>query len=124
VTRNSEGFTIVEVLVAVLVLTVGITSLIGTAGLVTRMVGQGKRTTQAVQRGERRLETLRQTALSTTPQCTALTGGTTTSGAITETWTVTTPASPARTRVLKVIVSYPRARGVVVDTLVTSIRCA
>ena len=84
-TRNAEGFTIVEVLVAVLVLTVGITSLIGTAGLVTRMVGQGKRTTQAVQRGERRLETLRQQALSTSPQCTALSGGTTTSGSITET---------------------------------------
>lgn len=122
-TRNAQGFTIVEVLVAVLVLTVGVTSLIGTAGLVTRMVGQGKRTTQAVQRGERRLETLRQTALSTTPQCTALAAGTSTSGGITETWTVTTPASPPKSRVLKVIVSYPRARGVVVDTLVTSIRC-
>ena len=121
-TRNAEGFTIVEVLVAVLVLTGGVTSLIGTAGLVTRMVGQGKRTTQAVQRGERRLETLRQTALSTTPQCTALAGGNSASGGITETWTVTTPASPPKTRVLKVIVSYPRARGVVVDTLVTSIR--
>jgi hypothetical protein len=88
------------------------------------MVGQGKRTTQAVQRGERRLETLRQQALSTSPQCTALSGGTSTSGAITETWTVTTPASPTRTRVLRVIVSYRRARGVVVDTIVTSIRCA
>jgi len=36
---------------------------------------------------------------------------------------VTTAAAPANTRILKVIVSYPRARGVVVDTLVTSIRC-
>ena len=49
-TRNAQGFTIIEVLVAVLVLTVGVTALVGSAGMVTRMIGQGKRTTQATQR--------------------------------------------------------------------------
>jgi type II secretion system protein I len=123
VTRNAQGFTIIEVLVAVMVLTVGVTALVGSAGIVTRMIGQGKRTTQATQRAERRLEILRQTALSATPQCTGLTGGTATAAGITETWTVTTPASPAQTRVLRVIVSSPRVRGNSVDTLITSIRC-
>lgn len=122
-TRNREGFTILEVLVAVLVLTVGITALVGSAAIVTRMIGQGRRTTQAAQRAERRLEILRQTALSATPQCTGLAGGTATSAGITETWTVTTPASPPQSRVLQVIVSYPRIRGNAVDTLATSIRC-
>ena len=121
--RNAQGFTIIEVLVAVLVLTVGVTALVGSAGMVTRMIGRGKRTTEATQRAERRLEILRQTALSATPQCTGLTGGTATSAGITETWTVTTPVSPAQTRVLQVIVSYPRIRGNSVDTLITSIRC-
>jgi Tfp pilus assembly protein PilV len=124
VTRTSEGFTILEVLVAVLVLTVGVTALVGSAGIVTRMIGQGRRTTQATQRAERRLEILRQTALSATPQCTGLTGGTATSAGITETWTVTSPASPAQSRALRVIVSYPRVRGNAVDTLATSIRCS
>ncbi|HJP58073.1 MAG TPA: prepilin-type N-terminal cleavage/methylation domain-containing protein [Gemmatimonadales bacterium] len=122
-TRNDHGFTIVEVLVAVLVLTVGVTALVGSAGIVTRMIGQGRRTTQVAQRAERRLEMLRQTALAATPQCTGLTGGTATSGGITETWTVTTPVTPAQTRILQVIVSYPRVRGTGVDTLATSIRC-
>ncbi len=122
-TRSDQGFTIVEVLVAVLVLTVGVTALVGSAGIVTRMIGQGRRTTQVAQRAERRLEILRQTALSATPQCTGLTGGTSTSGGITETWTVTTPVTPAQTRVLQVIVRYARVRSTGVDTLATSIRC-
>ena len=50
-TRNVRGFTIIEVLVAVLVLTVGVTALVGSAGIVTRMIGQGKRTTQAALAG-------------------------------------------------------------------------
>lgn len=121
-TRDNAGFTILEVLVAVLVLTVGVTSLVGSGALVTRMIGQGKRTTQAAQYAERRLEMLRQQSLSSTPQCGTLAGGTATqSGGITETWTVTTSGV---SRILRAIVRYPTGKGYSTDTLTTYIRCS
>lgn len=41
--RTQGGFTIVEVIVAIVVLTVGVLSLSMTAALVTRMIGRGQR---------------------------------------------------------------------------------
>ena len=45
--QREGGFTIIEVLVAVVILGFGIVALVGSSGVVTRMIGQGKRTTNA-----------------------------------------------------------------------------
>jgi len=39
--KREQGFTIVEVIVAILVLTVGLLALVTSAALVTRMIGRG-----------------------------------------------------------------------------------
>jgi prepilin-type N-terminal cleavage/methylation domain-containing protein len=47
---NEGGFTVIEVIVAVLVLTIGVTALVGSSALVTRQVGRGRIVTIANQR--------------------------------------------------------------------------
>jgi len=58
-TQNERGFTIVEVIIAIIVLTVGILGLVTTAALVTRMIGRGQRAGEASAFAARRLERLR-----------------------------------------------------------------
>ena len=58
-TQNERGFTIVEVIIAIIVLTVGILGLVTTAALVTRMIGRGQRSAAAAGFAQRRLERLR-----------------------------------------------------------------
>jgi type IV pilus assembly protein PilV len=61
--RKSEaGFTIVEVIIAIIVLTVGLLGLVTTAALVTRMIGQGQRTAVASTFASQRMEVLRTAA--------------------------------------------------------------
>src|SRR5947199_10561291 len=57
--KREEGFTIVEVIVAILVLTIGLLALVTSAALVTRMIGRGQRSAVAAQYAQRRLEVLR-----------------------------------------------------------------
>src|SRR2546426_12806655 len=57
--KREQGFTIVEVIVAILVLTVGLLALVTSAALVTRMIGRGQRSAVAAQYAQRRLEMLR-----------------------------------------------------------------
>ena len=57
--KSEQGFTIVEVIVAILVLTVGLLALVTSAALVTRMIGRGQRSAVAAQYAQRRLEMLR-----------------------------------------------------------------
>ena len=57
--KREQGFTIVEVIIAILVLTVGILGLVTSAALVTRMIGRGQRSAVAAQYALRRLEMLR-----------------------------------------------------------------
>ena len=58
-TANQRGFTIVEIIIAILVLTVGLLGLVTTAALVTRMIGRGQRSSAAAGFAQRRLERLR-----------------------------------------------------------------
>lgn len=118
-----SGFTLVEVLVAVVVLAIGVVALAGTSGLVTRMIGRGKIDTRAVQVASQRLEGLRLAAYSTTPRCTAAgfaNGGPATADGVTSAWVVPN-AGPART--VTVTVSYNTPRGLRSETLTTIIEC-
>ena len=123
--KNRQGFTIVEVLVAIIVLGVGVVALVGSSALVTRMIGRGKHATRAVQMAEQRLEFMRQRAQSTSPQCTALANGTINhAGGVVEQWTSTTPVGSPDERNLTARVTYRTARGTDTITLFTIIRCS
>ena len=67
--QNSQGFTIIEIIIAIIVLTVGVLGLVTTAALVTRMIARGQRSAVATAFGARRLEQLRAVA------CTARNNG-------------------------------------------------
>jgi Tfp pilus assembly protein PilV len=60
--RGEQGFTVVEVVVAVLIMTVGILALAGGAALATRMIGRGQRAGAVTMFAAQRLEQLRTTA--------------------------------------------------------------
>ena len=56
---NERGFTIVEIIIAIMVLTVGLLGLVSTAALVTRMIGRGQRSAVASTFAAQRMERLR-----------------------------------------------------------------
>jgi prepilin-type N-terminal cleavage/methylation domain-containing protein len=125
---NRQGFTLIEVLVAVTVLGIGILGLVGSSALVTRMVGRGRHTTMAVQVAQERMETLRQLALSTATPCSdaGLTAGTrtATTRGLAESWTVTGAGTGIGTsRTLAARVTFNAAGGQKSVTLNTIIRC-
>jgi prepilin-type N-terminal cleavage/methylation domain-containing protein len=57
--KRERGFTIIEIIVAIIVLTVGLLGLVTSAALVTRMIARGQRSAAAAQYAARRLEMLR-----------------------------------------------------------------
>jgi len=120
-TRNDSGFTLIELMVAVIILSVGILALASGSGAVYRMLGAGKRTTRAVTTASQQMELLRRQANATNPRCTALAGGSATStGNVTTTWTVT---GAGNSRDVRVWVRYPTNRGTTADTLFTTLPC-
>jgi len=121
--RSRAGLTLIEVLIAIVVLGVGVVALAGSSALVTRMVGQGKIETRAAQAASRRMEMLRMAAGSTTPRCASpdfASGGPVLGSGITESWTVP-PAGVARR--IRVTVSYLTVQGPRSAGLETVIEC-
>lgn len=83
-----KGFTLLEVLVALVVLSTGILGLAANAALVSRLVGDGSRLTLAATAATARLEQLRAVP------CASVTAGTAVTRGIEERWTLT-PIGPA-----------------------------
>jgi type IV pilus modification protein PilV len=102
--KDERGFTIVEILVAVMILTVGLLGMVTTAGLVTRMIGQGQRFTQASALANERFEILR------AQRCPATATGSETRGAFTISWRVV-DAAGGKGRAITVSVVSPTTRG-------------
>jgi prepilin-type N-terminal cleavage/methylation domain-containing protein len=63
--KSERGFTIVEVIIAIIVLTVGLLGLVTTSALVTRMIARGQRSANAATFASRRIELLRVTGCRT-----------------------------------------------------------
>jgi len=115
------GFTLIEVLVAVVILGIGVVALVASTGSSTRMIGRGRTSTRAVQAATARMEILRATAYRTSPDCTALTSGvdSAATGVVT-TWTV---SGAGFSRSLRVISTYQVPGRLKADTLLTQVRC-
>ena len=113
---NRNGFTILEVLVAVMVLTVGILAMATTAALVTRMIGQGQRYSEVSAVASQQFEMMRSRS------CSALSNGSATQGAYVLSWTVDSVAE-GRARSVRIIVVSPTARATRSDTFATTIPC-
>lgn len=124
-TRNERGFTLVEVLIAVVILAVGVLALASGAGLATRLVGRGRATTYASQIATDRLEYLRSLAGATAVPCTHVkfinSAAPVVSNGVTTAWTIEV-LSPTQ-RLAKVAVSYRTANGERKDTVSTVISC-
>ena len=120
-----RGFTLAEVVVAIVLLTVGVMALAGSSAMVSRMIGRGRGSTVAVQVATARIERLRRVAASTTPRCLSpefATDSTTTDG-VSEAWVITPGGGTGLTRRVKVILAYGDPRGPVRDTLDTVVLC-
>lgn len=120
--RGSSGFTVIEVLVAVMVISVGLLALAGSSAAVARMLAGGRQTTLAVEAADRRLEELRRQARAAAPACPVPgSGAATGSDGIDERWDV---VAGSGTTLIRVIVSRHTSHGQVIDTLATAIACA
>ena len=117
------GFTIVEVLIAIVMLSIGVLALASSSGSITRMMHFGRMKTDATAIAQSVLDSLRYRARATTPKCTSVVAGSQATPpklGFTTSWTVTTSGD---TRRVAVAVAYrigPRQKA---DTLTTSLIC-
>lgn len=120
------GFTIIEIMVAVLVLAVGITALVGSSALVTRQIGRGRMISLANEVATQRLERLRLLARPSGATAACAQAGFANSTApdtvrgVIESWTV---SGTGTSRTVTVQVSYPRQGGVSTFSLRSVVGC-
>jgi prepilin-type N-terminal cleavage/methylation domain-containing protein len=121
--KTGTGFTLVEVLVAVMVLATGILALAGSAALTTRMVGRGGLSTRVALAAAGRIAELRRIALSTVPACTSpeWRGDSAGGPAFGERWDVLDASGLARR--VRVVVGARHPAGISSDTVVAGILC-
>jgi len=115
---NRRGFSLVEVMIALVILTTGILALAATAGGVTKLIALGGRLSGSAAAAEGRFETLRATT------CTSLTAGSATDGIYSTSWTVTTGGTTGLLRTVVLTVSYSNGRSTRSDIYTTTISCA
>lgn len=121
--KSRDGFTIVEVLVALIILTTGLLAVAAGSGSVFRMLGSGRRSSAAAAVAQNRLEAIRRVANRTDPRCTdgALVSGTATQASgISERWLI---AGSGNSRTITEIVVAPTNRGTTTDTIFATLEC-
>lgn len=128
-TRRAErGFSVIEVMVAVIILGFGVTALVGSSALVTRQVGRGRMNTVATQLATQKLDSLRMLGARVDGggnRCTHAgftSGGPSTVRGVSLNWRVLAGVVP-RTRDVAVAASYATPRGTRSVTLNTTIGC-
>jgi prepilin-type N-terminal cleavage/methylation domain-containing protein len=121
---GEKGFTLIEVLIAVTVLSIGVMALVGSSAMATRMIGRGRESTQVGQVATARAEWLRQIAASTSPPCGSaqLVNGTTSNNGITEQWQVNA-LTVSGTRNVDMMFTYKVPKGTRTDTMTLTLLC-
>ena len=109
------GFTIVELLIAIVILTVGVLALAATAGLVAAHVGDGGRLTGAAHAARSTLDSLRGVP------CGSLTSGSSARRAVTLEWTVARDSVAAE---IALTVGSSLRRRTRTDAYRTTVPCA
>ena len=118
---DRRGFTILEVIVAVVILGVGVIALVSSSASSTRMIGRGRQATRAVQAATERMEILRADANRTSPDCTALANGLdSAANGIVTAWRV---AGAGDTRTIQVVSTYQVPGRTRADTHRSQFRC-
>jgi Tfp pilus assembly protein PilV len=127
--QQEKGFTIVEVMLAMIFLTVGVMAMVGSSAMATRMIGKGRQSTLVGQVAAARAEWLRQVARSTATPCTSLAfksdSAVTGTPPVTEKWVLEPVAAGAsgNSRTFTMSFRYRIPRGVRADTFTTSVLC-
>ena len=123
--RSEQGFTIIEILLAVVVLSVGVMALVGSSAMATRMIGRGGTSTLVTQVAAARVDLLRSYAASTSPGCTDATrvkSDTATTSGIGEKWELLGAAGD-NTRNVRMMFTYRVPRGSRTDTMMITLYC-
>lgn len=123
-TRRDAGFSLIEVLVAIVILSIGLLALAQSSGSVTNMIGRSQQDSEAAATAQARIDNLRQTAASTSPKCTSLASGSAT-GPATGTTTAWTVSGSGDSRTVVVVVTYRigGGRGTRSETIRTVLGC-
>jgi len=114
VIRSSSGFTLVELMVAIMIFTFGLLAMAGTASLLMTMIAGSQSGTMAAAVAESRFEVLRATA------CASRTSGSTVSRGISEAWT---RIALARADDVTVTVTFVRNRRARAESFQSFIPC-
>lgn len=119
---HNRGFSLIEVVVALFLLSGGVLAYAGSAALVTRLTAQGRNETVAARLATSRTERLTDWARATSPPCLdpRLAAGTASHGAFDESWRV---AGAGEARALVVEVTYSRPTRPGADTVSGLLRC-
>ncbi len=127
--RDRRGFTIAEVIVAMMILTVGVLAMMGTSAAVNRLIVRGRRTTLATQLAEQVLDSLRRVANANQVACTGLASNSTgyTRQGVQITWlvgslTTTQNVSQRQVQAMLTYVTSGRSNAIQ-DTVTTVIKC-
>ena len=122
--NRAGGFTVVEVVIAICILSIGILGLAGTAASVTRMVGRSQQYAKAASLAQERFEILRAQVAPTPANlgaaCATLPGGSSTSGTYSVTWSSTAVTNGWR---VSIVVTSRTARGTKTDTFTQLLTC-
>ncbi len=119
--RTPSGFTLLEVLVALLIVTVGLLGFAGTLRPVASLAGEGKARGRAALLLTSRVARLRAELLASVPACAVPVAGSKQHGAGNdESWTT---SLDGRVVEIRVTLSTRRSRGPTADTLLTRIPC-
>ena len=114
--NKNGGFTIVEIVIAIVILSAGLLGMVTTAALVSRMIAQGQRYSVASSLAQQQFEKL------SSLHCSGMSSGSSTYGRITLSWTVSSVYSGAGKTVVMTVVS-PTGRGDHTDKFTNTVAC-